>query len=119
MRRGAAAVPGPTGKLATNRGAYFCHVRFLCRCWRSFLRRLCLLIFALRRFFSEPIGFFSARSIYDLVERVFNNSFGAGRFELGDQLAHDVLVDDRFHRHPAGLAEVGHRRVAEGRQALE
>jgi hypothetical protein len=31
-------------------------VRFLWRFKRSFLRRLCLLILALRRFFSEPIG---------------------------------------------------------------
>ena len=46
---------------------YFCQVRFLWRLARSFLRRLCLLIFALRRFFSEPIGFFGARSIYDFV----------------------------------------------------
>jgi hypothetical protein len=30
-------------------------VRFLWRCARSFLRRLCLLILAFRRFFSEPI----------------------------------------------------------------
>ena len=36
---------------------YFCQVRFLWRFARSFLRRLCLLIFALRRFFSEPINF--------------------------------------------------------------
>ena len=35
--------------------AYFCQVRFLWRWARSFLRRLCLLIFAFRRFFSEPI----------------------------------------------------------------
>ena len=34
---------------------YFCQVRFLWRCARNFLRRLCLLIFAFRRFFSEPI----------------------------------------------------------------
>ena len=34
---------------------YFCQVRFLWRFARSFLRRLCLLIFALRRFFNEPI----------------------------------------------------------------
>jgi hypothetical protein len=34
---------------------YFCQVRFLWRCARSFLRRLCLLIFAFRRFFNEPI----------------------------------------------------------------
>jgi hypothetical protein len=36
--------------------AYFCHVRFLWRLARSCLRRLCLLIFDLRRFFSEPIS---------------------------------------------------------------
>ncbi len=35
--------------------AYFCQVRFLWRLARIFLRRLCLLIFDLRRFFSEPI----------------------------------------------------------------
>src|SRR5437588_8404239 len=35
--------------------AYFCQVRFLWRFRRSFLRRLCLLIFAFRRFFNEPI----------------------------------------------------------------
>jgi hypothetical protein len=34
---------------------YFCQVRFLWRCARSFLRRLCLLILAFRRFFNEPI----------------------------------------------------------------
>ena len=36
-------------------GDYFCQVRFLWRFARSFLRRLCLLIFDFRRFFSEPI----------------------------------------------------------------
>ena len=35
---------------------YFCQVRFLWRWARSFLRRLCLFIFAFRRFFSEPIN---------------------------------------------------------------
>jgi hypothetical protein len=35
---------------------YFCQVRFLWRCKRSFFRRLCLLIFAFRRFFNEPIA---------------------------------------------------------------
>lgn len=40
-------------------GYYFCQVRFLWRLARSCLRRLCLLIFALRRFFSEPILFVS------------------------------------------------------------
>src|SRR5580704_14675284 len=35
--------------------AYFCQVRFLWRLARSFLRRLCLLILLLRRFFSDPI----------------------------------------------------------------
>ena len=37
-------------------GAYFCQVRFLWRLARSFLRRLCLLIFAFRRFFNEPMA---------------------------------------------------------------
>src|SRR3989442_267372 len=45
---------------------YFCQVRFLCRCARSFFRRLCLLILALRRFFSEPIVLLP--SIYHFVE---------------------------------------------------
>src|SRR5207237_8734490 len=35
---------------------YFCQVRFWWRLARSCLRRLCLLILLLRRFFSEPIG---------------------------------------------------------------
>ena len=35
--------------------AYFCQVRFLWRLARSFLRRLCLFILLLRRFFSDPI----------------------------------------------------------------
>ena len=34
---------------------YFCQVRFLWRLARSCLRRLCLLIFDFRRFFSDPI----------------------------------------------------------------
>lgn len=34
---------------------YFCQVRFLWRLARSFFRRLCLLIFDLRRFFNDPI----------------------------------------------------------------
>jgi hypothetical protein len=38
---------------------YFCQVRFLWRWARNFLRRLCLLIFALRRFFNEPIDYLS------------------------------------------------------------
>src|SRR6185369_3536767 len=38
-----------------ERATYCCQVRFLWRCKRSFLRRLCLLILAFRRFFSEPI----------------------------------------------------------------
>lgn len=38
-----------------NRQAYFCQVRFLWRLARNCLRRLCLLIFDLRRFFSDPI----------------------------------------------------------------
>ena len=48
---------GEQGDSPPTPAAYFCQVRFLWRLARSFLRRLCLLIFALRRFFSEPIGF--------------------------------------------------------------
>ena len=35
------------------------HLRFLWRLAREALRRLCLLIFVLRRFFNDPIGFVS------------------------------------------------------------
>ena len=41
---------------------HFCQVRFLCRLARSFLRRLCLLILAFRRFLSEPIQRLSIQS---------------------------------------------------------
>jgi hypothetical protein len=42
-------------RVPTPQPAYFCQVRFLWRLARSFLRRLCLLILLLRRFFSDPI----------------------------------------------------------------
>jgi hypothetical protein len=58
-------------------------VRFLWRWARSFLRRLCLLIFALRRFFSEPIRF-SIRSIHHFVQGILDDPFGPGGLELGD-----------------------------------
>ena len=45
----------PCAKDFSERQDYFCQVRFLCRFRRSFFRRLCLLIFALRRFLSDPI----------------------------------------------------------------
>jgi hypothetical protein len=56
-------LPSSRDRVARNRWSgspemlrdYFCQVRFLWRFARSFLRRLCLLIFALRRFFNEPI----------------------------------------------------------------
>ena len=38
-------------------GAPTYHLRFLWRLAREALRRLCLLIFVLRRFFNDPIGF--------------------------------------------------------------
>lgn len=67
-----------------RRGAnYFCQVRFLWRWARSFLRRLCLLIFALRRFFREPIRF-SIRSIDHFVQGILNDPFSPGGLELGD-----------------------------------
>jgi|GEM_PF-4409698 hypothetical protein len=40
---------------SAKRGDYFCQVRFLWRLARNCLRRLCLLIFDFRRFFSDPI----------------------------------------------------------------
>src|SRR5258707_15033967 len=45
-------------------GGYFCQVRFLWRLARSCLRRLCLLIFDLRRFFSDPIFCVSGSAQY-------------------------------------------------------
>ena len=51
--------PPGRGRLSASRlpspADYFCQVRFLWRLARSFLRRLCLLILLLRRFFSDPI----------------------------------------------------------------
>jgi hypothetical protein len=55
------AVPDATARERMNGTAsqnYFCQVRFLWRFKRSFLRRLCLLILALRRFLIEPINYF-------------------------------------------------------------
>src|SRR5262245_51322684 len=57
--------------------AYFCQVRFLWRWARSFLRRLCLLIFALRRFFSEPIG------VWDWDDEVWDWSDGVLEYWVG------------------------------------
>jgi hypothetical protein len=48
----------PTNRRCKSARDYFCQVRFLCRWARSFLRRLCLLILAFRRFFNEPIAKF-------------------------------------------------------------
>jgi hypothetical protein len=44
-----------TRNAAFHPQAYACQVRFLWRFKRSFLRRLCLLIFAFRRFLIDPI----------------------------------------------------------------
>jgi len=46
---------------------YFCQVRFLWRLARSFLRRLCLLIFAFRRFFNEPINSFYCSMVLERI----------------------------------------------------
>jgi hypothetical protein len=54
VRGGAVGNRTRTGE-SMREADYFCQVRFLWRFKRSFLRRLCLLIFALRRFFNEPI----------------------------------------------------------------
>jgi hypothetical protein len=64
--RGGHEKPPPARKRvasATPKGprpppAYFCQVRFLWRLARSFLRRLCLFILLLRRFFNDPIIIF-------------------------------------------------------------
>ena len=132
-------------------------MRFLWRCARSFLRRLCLLIFAFRRFFNEPIidlfvlsltvcmlkvscnsvrlqlcvktnrsfqqrlacGMNRLPSIHHFVQRIFDDSFRPGGLQRRDQLADDVLVDDRLHRHPALLAELGDGRVAQRGQGFQ
>jgi hypothetical protein len=54
---------GPRYSNPLPRPRYFCQVRFLWRLARSFLRRLCLLILLLRRFFSDPIIFVQLRTI--------------------------------------------------------
>jgi hypothetical protein len=61
----AAAIALRRGRVKWRGAGYCCQVRFLWRCRRSFLRRLCLLIFALRRFLIEPISGFMIL-IYDL-----------------------------------------------------
>src|SRR5882724_2552004 len=86
------------------RATYCCQVRFLWRCKRSFLRRLCLLILAFRRFFNEPIIWLLL--IHDFVQRIFNDPFRAGGLQLRDQLADHMFVNDCFHRHPARLAQL-------------
>ena len=105
-----------------NRAGYFCQVRFLWRFARSCLRRLCLLIFALRRFLIEPIVFLFANSnpdcasnrlIYDFVQWIFDDAFRARRFQLRNQLADHVFIDDGFHGHPALLAEAGNGGIAQ------
>src|ERR1700683_5430868 len=53
--RASAGCPATHPKAQGPRPAYFCQVRFLWRLARSFLRRLCLLILLLRRFFNDPI----------------------------------------------------------------
>jgi hypothetical protein len=81
------------------------------------LRRLCLLIFVLRRFFRDPMlvllfcvcvknSAFCAkeREVYlinNFVQWIFYNSFGAGILKDGDDLPHDVFIDNGFHGHPA------------------
>ena len=93
---------------------------------RSFLRRLCLLIFALRRFFSEPItdfyfnfdftpGFFrdyavncqmvNRKLINHFVERILDDALGAGSLERRDQFPDDMFVNDRLHCNPAVLCQ--------------
>ena len=68
------------------RQAYFCQVRFLWRLARSFLRRLCLLILLLRRFFNEPINKYSNRwLVYHFVQRILNDSFSPRGFELREK----------------------------------
>ena len=53
------------------------------------------------------------QSVNHLVQRILDDAFRAGGLQLRDQFAHDVLVNDRLHRHPAFLAQVGNGRVAQ------
>ena len=80
--------PAPNWRHVTGGASpYFCQVRFLCRLARNCFRRLCLLIFALRRFFSEPIRFFNLSfclSVNYFVQRILNDSFSPGGLELRD-----------------------------------
>ena len=48
----------------------------------------------------------------------FSPELRAQRLELGDDFADDALVDDRLERDPLRRAELGNRRVAQGRQRL-
>ena len=88
--------------------------------WRLALRRflrLCLLIFVLRRFLSDPIMVvgsdlsvrtIAARSDHadesgdDLVEREFDDTLGAKLLELWQDFTHHRFVNDRFHGYPVG-----------------
>lgn len=89
-----------------NARIYFCQVRFLWRLARSCLRRLCLLIFAFRLFFSEPIYLVLVRLIYHFVKRILNDSLGAGGLQLRDQFPDNLLVNDCLDGDPARQAEV-------------
>ena len=57
-----------------------------------------------------PFG--GTRSIYYLVQRILNDSFCARRLELRDDLADELFVHDRLHRHPLGMTELRDGRVA-------
>ena len=100
-------------EVASDAAGYFCQVRFLWRLARSCLRRLCLLIFDLRRFFSEPIMLIQNRAclIDHFVKRILNDALCPGGFQLWNQLAHHMLVDDGLHGHPTRQTQVRDRRV--------
>src|SRR5664280_3350154 len=59
------------------------------------------------------------RSVNYLVQWILNDTFSARVFQLRDHLAHNLLIDDRFHGHPILARKCGYRRVAQRRQLLQ
>ena len=118
-------VGGFTGNSGSLAG-YFCQVRFLWRLARDFFLRLCLLIFAFRRFFSEPMYvlfplFLSQlnKLMDNLVERILNDALCPGGLERRDDFPGDNLLDDGLDRHPAAAAQAGDGWLTQGGQLFQ
>jgi hypothetical protein len=93
-----------------------------------------LLIFALRRFFNEPIELLIAvstsvgqfvsrsvqqRSVNDFVQRILDDALGAQRLELRHDFANHMLINNRLDGDPPRLTEIGDGRTTQSEQALE